>query len=128
MALDPHRKPRRLRRGDQRELSQLKRDIEISKDRLFLINQMYAGSTWTKRYLVLMDTDQSYPVDMKNYGVYHFQWYIRKYEDCNKYPTMECFFCPEIRMKNQDGTLGNMLPVRPSKVQNLLQNNQTYVC
>ena len=32
----------------------------------------------------------------------------------------------EIRTKNQDGTLGNMLPVRPSKVHNLLQNNHKY--
>ena len=36
-------------------------------------------------------------------------------------------FGPEIIMKNQDGALGNMLSVRPSKVHNLLQKNQTYV-
>ena len=40
---------------------------------------------------------------------------------------MECRFWPEIIMKNQDGTLVNMLPVRPSKVHNLLQNNQKYM-
>ena len=34
---------------------------------------------------------------------------------------------PEIRTKNQDGTLGKMLPARPSKVQNLSKKNQTYV-
>ena len=36
-------------------------------------------------------------------------------------------FGPEIIMKNQDGALGKMLSVRPSKVHNLLQKNQTYV-
>ena len=36
-------------------------------------------------------------------------------------------FFPEIRTKNQDDMLGSMLTVRPSKVQNLLQKNQTYV-
>ena len=40
---------------------------------------------------------------------------------------MEYRFWPEIRPKNQDGTLGSMLPVRPSKVHNLLQNNHKYV-
>ena len=40
---------------------------------------------------------------------------------------MKCRFWPEIRANNQDGTLGNTFPVRPSKVHNLLQKNQTYV-
>ena len=40
---------------------------------------------------------------------------------------MKCYFLPEIIAKNQDGTMGKMLPARPSKVQNLLQKNQTYV-
>ena len=40
---------------------------------------------------------------------------------------MKCRFWPEIRMNNQDGTLGKMLSVRPSKLHNLLQKNQTCV-
>ena len=40
---------------------------------------------------------------------------------------MECRSWPEIRIKNQDGTLGKILTVRPNKVQNLLKKNQTYV-
>ena len=44
-----------------------------------------------------------------------------------KNPTMKCRFWTEIRTKNQDGTLENMLPARPSKVHNILKNNQTYV-
>ena len=88
---------------------------------------MSTGSTHAKWYLVQVYMDHSDPVSMSNYGVYCFLWYIIQYESCNKYPTMKCRFWPEIRTKNQDGTLGNMLPVRPSKVHNLLQNNQTYM-
>ena len=40
---------------------------------------------------------------------------------------MECRFGTEIRTKNQDGRLGNMLPVRPIKVHKLLQKNHTYM-
>ena len=40
---------------------------------------------------------------------------------------MKCRFWPEIITKNQDSTLGNMFPVRPSTVNNLLQKNQTHV-
>ena len=69
MALDPHRKPRRLRRGDQRELSQLKSEIEISKDKLFSIKHMYEGSTQTMWYLVQVDMDQLDPINERNYGV-----------------------------------------------------------
>ena len=74
-----------------------------------------------------MDKYQSEPADMSNYGVYRCRWYIRQYENCNKYPTMECRFGPEIRTKNQDSTLGDVLPVRPGKVQNLLHKNITCV-
>ena len=51
----------------------------------------------------------------------------RKYEDCKTFPTMSCRFWPEIITNNQDGMLGIMFQGRPSKVQNLLKNNQTYV-
>ena len=40
---------------------------------------------------------------------------------------MECRFWPEIRTNNMDAMIVKMLPVRPSKLHNLLQNNHTYV-
>ena len=39
---------------------------------------------------------------------------------------MECRFGPEIIKKNQNNMLGKMFQVRPIKVHNLLQKNQTY--
>ena len=70
LVLVPHRNSRRLRRGDQRSLIQLKIYIERSKDKLFFIKHMSAGSTHTKCYLVQVDMDQSNPVFMSNHGVY----------------------------------------------------------
>ena len=67
------------------------------------------------------------PIAMRNFVVYHCQWYIRQYEECNQYPIMECRFGPKIRTNKQDGTLGNMLPVTSSKVQNLPQKNNIYM-
>ena len=40
---------------------------------------------------------------------------------------MEFRLWPEIKTKNQDGALGNMSPVIPSKVRNQLRDNKTYV-
>ena len=40
---------------------------------------------------------------------------------------MECRFCPEMRMEDHDGPLGKMFSVIPSKVHNMLQENQTSV-
>ena len=68
--------------------------------------------------------DQSDPVDTRKYGVDFCRWYIRKFKDRSKYPTMECRFWPEIITKNQDGTLGKMVPVITSKLHNLLQKNK----
>ena len=94
VVLVPRRNPRRLIRGYQRALSQLKSGIERSQDRIFFIKHMSAGSTHTIWYFVQVDMEQSYPTNMRNYGVYRCLWYIRKYADFRKYPTMECRFWP----------------------------------
>ena len=57
VVLFPRRNPRKLIQGDQRLLSQLKSDIERSKDKLFLIKHMSAGLTQIKWYLVQLDMD-----------------------------------------------------------------------
>ena len=59
--------------------------------------------------------------------MYRCRWYIIKFEECNKYPTMKFRFWHEIITKNQGSTLGNIFPVRPSTVKNILQKNQTHV-
>ena len=127
MLLVPRRNPIRLRQDDQRAISQLKIDIKISNDEIFFIKNMSAGSTHTKCYLVKVDMDQLELGSMRDYEVYCFQWYIRQYEYCNKYPTMKCRFWSEIITNNQDVTLINMFPVKPSKVHKLLKKSNICV-
>ena len=62
--------PKKSQTGGQIALSQLKRDIEISKDKLFFIKHIAAGSTQSKWYLVQVDMYQLYPIDMRDYEVY----------------------------------------------------------
>ena len=88
---------------------------------------MYVGPTHPKWYLVQVDMDQSQPVSVTKYGVYRWRWYVRQYDNCNKYTTMECHFWPEIRKKNQDGMLGKIFPARPIKVHKLLENIHIHV-
>ena len=121
------RKPRRLRRGDQRSLWHLKSDIEISNDNLSLIKHIPEGLAQAKWYFLQVYMDNSYHVAVKEYGAYRFWWHIRQYDECTKHPAMECCFWTEIITNNQDDTIGNMLLVIPSKVHNLLKNNLTYV-
>ena len=97
VALVTRRNPRSLIRGDQRALSQLGSELERSKDKIFFTKHRYAVLTQTKWYLVQVDMDQSYPVTMRDYGVYLCRWYIRHHEDCTKRPIMECRFWTEIR-------------------------------
>ena len=94
VVLVPRSNPRRLIRGDQIALSQLKSDIERSKEKLFLIENMSVWLNSAKFYLVHVDMEKSDLVDTSNYGVYRCGWHIIQYEDCNKYPTMECRFWP----------------------------------
>ena len=46
---------RRIIWGGQNSLRQLKIDIEISKDNIFFINHIAAGSTQAKSYLFKLD-------------------------------------------------------------------------
>ena len=62
LILYSHRNPRRLIRGGQRELRQTKSEIESSKDKLFFIKHISAGSTQDKWYLVQVNMDQLDPI------------------------------------------------------------------
>ena len=70
MILVPHSNPRRLIQGDKRALRHLKSEIETSKGNLFFINNIAAGSTQAKWYLVQVDIYKLGPIDMRDYGVY----------------------------------------------------------
>ena len=52
MVSSPIKNPNRLGRVDQRALIYLLSEIEISKDKLFFINHIDAGSSQAKSYLV----------------------------------------------------------------------------
>ena len=121
MLLVPHRNPRRLIWGDQRALIQHKSDIERSKDKLFFIKHVAAGSTQYKWYLVQVYMDQSYLIYMRDYRIYRCRWYIRHHEDFTQHHTIRFSFWMEISEMKQDGTLGKILPVRPLRVNGLLQ-------
>ena len=69
VVLVPRRNPRRLIQGDKRALRNLKSEIETSKGNLFFINNIAAGSTQAKWYLVQVNMDQSDPIDMRDYGI-----------------------------------------------------------
>ena len=89
MVLVTRRDPRRIIRGDQISLRQIKCDIERSKDKIFFIKHIYAGSPQTRWYLLQVSMEHSEPVSVRNYGMYFCQWYIIQYEDCNKYHSTE---------------------------------------
>ena len=115
------RNPSSLIRGDQISLRQLKNKIESSRDKLFFIKNIAAGSSQAKWYLVQVDSYQLDMVSTRYYGVYQLKWYTRHHEDCNQHRTMECHFWMEIREMNRDETFGKMFPVRPLRINGFLQ-------
>ena len=64
----------------------------MSKDNLSFVKRMPRYSSQSKCYWVQVDMYNSVPATMRYYGLYYYWWYIRQYEECNKYPTMECHF------------------------------------
>ena len=103
-----------------RKQKQLEGEIESSKDKIFIIKHISAGSTQAQWYLIQVDMDQSDMVSMRDFGVYQCRWYIRHQEDCTQNCTMECRFWMDIREINQDGTCGKMLSVRSFRLNSFL--------
>ena len=68
-----------------------------------------------------VDLDKSDPIAMEDYGVYRCRWYIRNVEDSTKKTIAECRFWPEIREMKEDGTMGKIVVLRPTKVEAQLQ-------
>ena len=58
-----------MSKGDQKSLIHIKSDIEISKDRIFLIKHIAEGSTRAICYSVQVDMDQYDPIIMRYFGV-----------------------------------------------------------
>ena len=64
---------------------------------------------------------------MREYGVYHCQWYVIHHEYRNRYPTEELRFWKEIIEIKQYDKIGKMWPVRPLKLNDFLKTRKGYL-
>ena len=104
MVSDKRRNPRRLRWGDQRARRQLKIEMKSSKDNLFFIKKISAGSTKDKWYLIQVDMNQSYPVSMR-WGV-PMPVVHQTLRGIHPASYNGISFWPGIKEMNHDGTIG----------------------
>lgn len=102
-------------------LRRLYNRIESSKDRLFFIKHLPDGQVLPTWYLVQVDLDETDPIVAKDWGIYHVRWYIRHHEDAKRRLQCNCRFWPEIHEIKSDGTFGKLYPIRPHKVNKLLE-------
>lgn len=101
-------------------LALLKRKIENSKDKLFLIAYKEEGDPRGQWYLVQVDEEATSKNLAKRKGQYHCRWYFTHPGDAKTKWVRDCRFWPLIKELNEDEVMGMTVPTRPSKVDKLL--------
>ena len=79
---------------------------------------------------MIFDTSGNEPIISSHHEILRGvlgRWYIRHHDNCSKPPITECDFWLEIRVMQQDGTLGKMWPVIPLRVKEFLKKRWGYV-
>jgi hypothetical protein len=105
----------------QARAHKLYKQIRKSRDRLFFIKHT-VDTTNTPRWFVVQakleidDTER-----MRNEGYYNVWFYIREHANSKTRKQRNCRYWPEVHQLRQNGTLGPIVPIRPGKVENILQ-------
>jgi hypothetical protein len=99
------------------------RDIEKSKDKLFIIAENSGNRPKKDWFLVQVDWDETVMARAKSKGRYHCRWYVRHHKDSATRLVSECRFWPEIHEFKPGGHFGALQLVKPSKaIEQLLED------
>jgi hypothetical protein len=125
----PQTLTKRMKTEDETEkvpeqfLRELWNDMQESTDKLFLIkrheeNKRHSKAEW---HLVQIDLDETNNRQARKIGEYHVRYYVRQFDDAKKKLVRNCRYWPLIREIKPDGYFGDIIVLRPSKVEETLR-------
>jgi hypothetical protein len=100
-------------------------DVHSSPDKLFFIRRHETGRDLAEWHLVQVDEEATDRRNARRYGEYHVRYYLKNETDAKKKKTRECQYWPLLRELLQDGYLGAIIQVKPSRVDKFLNDQPT---
>ena len=101
-------------------LKALYHKIAQSDDKLFIIAHQDTEAPTRNWYVVQVDMEETSDKLAKGKGQYHCKWYIQKQIGSKQKSTAENQFWPLIKEFKDESTYGATVPVRPNKVDKIL--------
>ena len=104
-------------------LKEVWNDTQNSADKLYIIkrhdeNKQNSAADW---HLVQVDLDETNSRQARKLGEYHVKYYVRQFDDAKKKLVRNCRYWPLIREIKPDGYFGDIIVLRPSKVEETLR-------
>jgi hypothetical protein len=96
-------------------------DVRSSVDKLFIIKRRTETNKRDDWHLVQLDLDETNNRQARTVGEYHVRYYVRHFGDAKKRLVRNCRFWPLIRELKPDGSFGDIIVLRPNKVEETLK-------
>ena len=101
-------------------LKEVWKDINASVDKLMIIKRHDNRNQRATWHLVQADLDETNERRARKMGEYHVRCYIKQFADAKKRLVRNCRYWPLIRALKPDGSFGDIVYIRPCKVEKTL--------
>jgi hypothetical protein len=101
-------------------LKDLWHDINVSVDKLYIVRRQDKARGPADWHLIQVDLDKTNARQARKVGEYHIKYYVRQFTDAKKRLVRNCRFWPLIREIKPDGNFGDIIVLRPNKVETAL--------
>lgn len=111
----------------QQRIHALKQAIRESRDKLVVIQYQPVGKaspTWFVAQVQWRESEEQADIDK---GFYQLQFLIRHAIDSQRKTTRSCRYWPEIHRRRPDGTMGDIIMVKPNKADKMTQQARKYI-
>ena len=102
-------------------LKQTWQEMNESVDKLTIIKRQDKTNHQESWYLVQVDLDETNERRARKTGEYHVRYYVKHYADSKKRLVRNCKFWPLIRELKANGDFGDIVVIRPAKVEETLK-------
>ena len=106
-------------------LKQTWKEMNESVDKLMIIKRQDKTNHQKSWYLVQVDLEETNERRARKTGEYHVRYYVQHYADSKKRLVRNCKFWPLIRVLNVNGDFGDIVVIRPAKVEDTLNKRVT---
>ena len=96
------------------------KEMTESVDKLMILKRADKKDKPAEWHLVQVDLDETSETQARRMGTYHVKYYVRQEKDSRTRLVRNCRYWPLIRELKPDGSFGDLVIIRPDKVEETL--------